>query len=172
MGHVPITLSDSGTGTMCNCHCIGSTYVNGIHFNINPFWTMIHNASATLFIVFLGIHLALHWKWIVTILKKLKFVTDFHHIKQITKTLRNRKTEFLIIIAISIILSLAIWLIEFTSWAENITSNSTSKTVAGSENPAIQWLIFVLPLLKVTVFLCVPAVLTRVIIYLKTKLKN
>jgi len=144
----------------------------GITFNINPFWTIIHNASATLFIVLLGIHLALHWKWIVTTLQKLKFVSEFHHIKQIIKILRNRRTEVLILISSSILISLAIWLIEYTNWAENITSNSISKTASESKIPAIQWLIYVLPLIKVTVFLCVPAVLTRIIIYLKVKLKN
>lgn len=144
----------------------------GITFNINPFWTIIHNASATLFIVLLGIHLALHWKWIVTTLQKLKFVSEFHHIKQIIKILRNRRTEVLILISVSILISLAIWFIEFTNWAENITRNSTPKTEALSKEPAIQWLIYVLPLIKVTVFLCVPAVITRVIIYLKVKLKN
>ncbi|MGY0392198.1 DUF4405 domain-containing protein [Bizionia sp. KMM 8389] len=143
----------------------------GIHFNINPFWTTIHNASATLFIALLGIHLALHWKWIVKTLQKLKFLSDLHHIKQITTIFRNRKTAFLILIALSIILSLAIWLLEFTNWAETITHNSTPKIAEESKKPAIQWLIYVLPLLKVTVFLCVPAVLTRVIIYLK-KIKN
>lgn len=144
----------------------------GITFNINPFWTIIHNASATLFIVLLGIHLALHWKWIVTTLQKLKFVSEFHHIKQIIKILRNRRTEVLILISSSILISLAIWLIEYTNWAENITSNSISKTASESKIPAIQWLIYVLPLIKVTVFLCVPAVITRIIIYLKVKLKN
>lgn len=144
----------------------------GITFNINQFWTIIHNASATLFIVLLGIHLALHWKWIVTTLQKLKFVSEFHHIKQIIKILRNRRTEVLILISSSILISLAIWLIEYTNWAENITSNSISKTASESKIPAIQWLIYVLPLIKVTVFLCVPAVITRIIIYLKVKLKN
>lgn len=144
----------------------------GITFNINPFWTIIHNASATLFIALLGIHLALHWKWIVTTLQKLKFVSEFHHIKQIIKILRNRRTEVLILISSSILISLAIWLIEYTNWAENITSNSISKTASESKIPAIQWLIYVLPLIKVTVFLCVPAVITRIIIYLKVKLKN
>ncbi|WP_025616551.1 DUF4405 domain-containing protein [Cellulophaga baltica] len=144
----------------------------GITFNINPFWTIIHNASATLFIVLLGIHLALHWKWIVTTLQKLKFLSEFHHIKQIIKILRNRRTEVLILISSSILISLAIWLIEYTNWAENITSNSISKTASESKIPAIQWLIYVLPLIKVTVFLCVPAVITRIIIYLKVKLKN
>lgn len=144
----------------------------GITFNINPFWTIIHNASATLFIVLLGIHLALHWKWIITTFQKLKFVSDLHHIKQIIKILPSRKTEFLILIAISVIISLAIWLIEYTNWAENITSNNISKTASASKRPAIQWLIYVLPLIKVTVFLSVPAVATRVIIYLKLKIKN
>lgn len=144
----------------------------GIHINVNPFWIKIHNASATLLIALLGIHLALHWKWILVTLRKLKVVSDFHHLKQIAKTLHNRRTEFLILIAISIILSLLIWLIELTSWAENITRNSTPKAIEGSESPTKQWLIYVLPLVKVTVLLCVPAIVTRAILYLKTKLKN
>ncbi|MGJ8734140.1 MAG: DUF4405 domain-containing protein [Cellulophaga sp.] len=144
----------------------------GIHFNINPFWAIIHNASATLFIALLGVHLALHWRWIVTTHQKLKIVSDLHHIKQIKKILCNHKTEFLILITLSIILSLGLWLIEFTDWAKNITNNSAPKTTYESKKNAMQWLIYILPLIKITVFLCVQAVLTRVIIYLKVKLKN
>ncbi|WP_347375082.1 DUF4405 domain-containing protein [Aequorivita sp. Q41] len=144
----------------------------GIHFKITPFWTMIHNASATLFIVFLGIHLALHWKWIVNTKKKLHFISDFHHIKQFINILKKHKTSLLLLVSISVILSLSIWLIEFTSWAENINLNSIQNKTTDSEKLPKQWLIYVLPLVKVSVLLCIPAVLTRLIIKIKTKFKN
>ncbi|MCI2228863.1 DUF4405 domain-containing protein [Polaribacter sp. MSW13] len=144
----------------------------GIHFKITPFWTMIHNASASLFIGFLGIHLALHWKWIVTTIKKLHFISDFHHIKPLINIIKKHKTALLVLISISAVLSFGIWFIGFTDWAENINSNSIQNQTADSEQLPKQWLIYVLPLVKVSVLLCIPAVLTRRIIKIKTKFKN
>ncbi|WP_458626809.1 DUF4405 domain-containing protein [Winogradskyella sp. PC D3.3] len=142
----------------------------GIHFKITPFWTMIHNASASLFIILLGIHLALHWKWIVNTIKRLHFISDFHHLKQLINILQKHKTTLLVLVSISAILSLSIWLIGFTNWAENI--NSTQNKTTDSQQLPKQWFIYVLPLVKVGVLLCVPAVLTRLIIKIKTKFKN
>lgn len=38
----------------------------GIHFAIDPFWQSMHDITANLLIIFIGVHLALHWKWIVS----------------------------------------------------------------------------------------------------------
>ena len=42
----------------------------GIHIVIDPFWAALHDISANLLMVIIGIHLAMHWKWIVTNIKK------------------------------------------------------------------------------------------------------
>ena len=38
----------------------------GIHMVVPPFWSGLHDASANLMMVVIGIHLAMHWRWIVT----------------------------------------------------------------------------------------------------------
>ena len=42
----------------------------GIQMTIDPFWSSMHDLSANLLMVIIGIHLAMHWKWIVTNVKK------------------------------------------------------------------------------------------------------
>ncbi len=42
----------------------------GIEMTIDPFWVAIHDMSSNLMILVLGVHLAMHWKWIVTNFKK------------------------------------------------------------------------------------------------------
>lgn len=42
----------------------------GFQITIDPFWSALHDISANLIIVVIGIHLAMHWKWIVTNVKK------------------------------------------------------------------------------------------------------
>lgn len=37
----------------------------GIHIEIDPFWTAIHDLSGNLALLLLAVHLALHWRWIV-----------------------------------------------------------------------------------------------------------
>lgn len=144
----------------------------GIHFEINPFWTTIHNASASLFIAVLGIHLALHWKWIVKAIKKLHLKSDLKYLNNIGKILKNRKKEIIALLSISIILSLGIWFVEFTDWAQNISINNSSNTNSESENPPMGWLIYILPLIKVSVFLIIPGLLTRLVIKIISKFKK
>jgi len=146
--------------------------VIGIHFKINAFWTATHNLSATLFIAFLGIHLALHWKWIVQSIKKLKLLADLHYLKQITTVVKKQRKALLLLLAISIILSLGIWWIEYSNWAQQITLNATKNTSENAQKPTQSWLIYVLPLVKVTVFLTIPALLTGLVIKIKKKLKK
>jgi cytochrome b subunit of formate dehydrogenase len=42
----------------------------GIPMTIDPFWASLHDISANLLMVVIGVHLAMHWKWIVTNVKK------------------------------------------------------------------------------------------------------
>lgn len=42
----------------------------GIPVVIDPFWGMLHDLTGNLFLVLIGVHIAMHWKWIVTNLKK------------------------------------------------------------------------------------------------------
>ena len=42
----------------------------GIQKTIDPFWAALHDISANLLMVLIGIHLAMHGKWIVTNVKK------------------------------------------------------------------------------------------------------
>ena len=42
----------------------------GIQMTIDPFWSMLHNLSANLLMVVIGVHLAMHWKWIVINFKR------------------------------------------------------------------------------------------------------
>ena len=37
-----------------------------IHLAIDPFWVSIHKTGANLLMLMFGIHLAMHWKWIVS----------------------------------------------------------------------------------------------------------
>lgn len=37
----------------------------GIHLKIDPFWRSIHTTSANLLLLMFGVHLAIHWKWLV-----------------------------------------------------------------------------------------------------------
>lgn len=139
----------------------------GINVEITPFWTKIHNVSASLLIVLLGVHIALHWKWIVKTYKKINFRTDFHHIKSIKSILQKNKKGFLILTIISLVISTVIWLIEFTNWAETINTTTQNKVNTGTKKLPKQWLIYVLPLVKVTVLSCIPALVTRLIIKIK-----
>ena len=42
-----------------------------ISFEIQDFWSKIHHDSATLIMPMLGIHLVLHWSWIVNLTKRM-----------------------------------------------------------------------------------------------------
>lgn len=42
----------------------------GIHVTIDPFWSSMHDLTANLTMVLIGVHLAMHWKWIVSSCKR------------------------------------------------------------------------------------------------------
>lgn len=42
----------------------------GIPITIDPFWSSMHDASANLLMVLIGVHLAMHWSWIVNAVKR------------------------------------------------------------------------------------------------------
>ena len=37
-----------------------------IHIKIDPFWRSIHTTSANLLMLMFGVHITMHWKWIVS----------------------------------------------------------------------------------------------------------
>lgn len=45
----------------------------GFKIEIDPFWSTLHNASSNLLFPLIGIHLALHWQWIVGAARKHLF---------------------------------------------------------------------------------------------------
>ena len=45
----------------------------GIHLPRNFAWRSLHDLSANLFLILLGLHTALHWNWIVDAFKRYIF---------------------------------------------------------------------------------------------------
>ncbi len=45
----------------------------GINVVIDPFWTAMHDISANLLMILIGVHLAMHWSWIVSMTKRYLF---------------------------------------------------------------------------------------------------
>ena len=45
----------------------------GIHVTIDPFWSAMHDLSANLLMIMIGVHLAMHWGWIVSGFKRYIF---------------------------------------------------------------------------------------------------
>lgn len=43
-----------------------------IELHIQDFWSKIHHDSATLIMPIIGVHLALHWSWIVNLTKRMR----------------------------------------------------------------------------------------------------
>ena len=43
-----------------------------IELHIQDFWSKIHHDSATLIMPIIGVHLALHWRWIVNLTKRMR----------------------------------------------------------------------------------------------------
>lgn len=42
----------------------------GLTFNIDPFWMVMHHQSSNLLVLLIGVHLAMHWRWIIGWLKR------------------------------------------------------------------------------------------------------
>ena len=42
----------------------------GFPIEIDPFWGQIHDLTANLFLILLGVHLAMHWRWFVDAFKR------------------------------------------------------------------------------------------------------
>jgi len=43
----------------------------GIAVTIDPFWVALHNTTANVFLLLMGVHLAMHWKWITNTFKRV-----------------------------------------------------------------------------------------------------
>lgn len=142
--------------------------VFGIHFEPDNFWSVIHNVSATLLMAVLGIHIALHWKWIVSVYKNLKIKADLHNLTQLKVIIANYYRQLLLIILVSTLLSLLFWILNYSQWAEGFRVN-TEATSENSDRFPSSWLLYILPLLKVTIIMTIPALITGAIIWFKKK---
>ncbi|MCU0485769.1 MAG: DUF4405 domain-containing protein [Anaerolineales bacterium] len=45
----------------------------GFRFNASPTWRFLHSSSADAVVLLVGLHFALHWKWIVNTIKRYLF---------------------------------------------------------------------------------------------------
>ena len=142
----------------------------GIHFEPDRFWSKIHDISATLFMAFLGIHIALHWRWIVTAIRKLKFKSDLHHLIEIKSIMVRYSRQLLLIILFSTILSFVIWSIDYSEWADGFRTDSGAHNDEKSNGMRKSWMIYFLPLLKVTIITTIPALITGGIMRLKKRI--
>lgn len=55
------------TGTVVSESALPSL---GIHITIDPFLQTMHDLTANLLMLFIGVHLAMHWSWIVNAFKR------------------------------------------------------------------------------------------------------
>lgn len=140
--------------------------VFGLHFEPDKFWSVIHNLSATLLMATLGIHIALHWKWIVTVYRNLKIKSDLHNLTELKVIIVKYYRQLLLIILVSTILSLLIWILNYSQWADGFRINidTPSENSDGFPN---SWMMYFLPLLKVTIIITIPALITGAINRLK-----
>lgn len=141
--------------------------VFGIHFEPDQFWSVVHNLSATLLMAILGIHIALHWKWIVGTFRKLKFKSDFHTLSEINVILKKYYRQLLIIIIVSVVFSVLFWGFNYSEWADGFRISSVTQSSEETNTMPQNWLIYILPLLKVTVIITIPALMTGGILKLK-----
>ena len=139
----------------------------GIYFEPDRFWSTIHNISATLFMTVLGIHIALHWKWIVRTFTKLRFKSDFHHLTEIKSIISNHYRQLLLIVIFSTALSFVVWGFDGSEWADGFRIHSGTERGDGSKRMPISWIIYILPILKVAIIMAIPALITSAIIRIK-----
>ena len=144
----------------------------GIHFEPDRFWSQIHNSSATIFMLTLGIHIALHWKWIIGAFGSLHFKSDLHHLTKITSIIRNSSRQLLVLILISTLISIAVWFFDYSEWADRIRIDKLTGDVGSSKRMPKSWMIYVLPLLKVTILITIPALITGAVNRFKKRIKT
>ncbi|CAM3606633.1 DUF4405 domain-containing protein [Zobellia roscoffensis] len=147
----------------------------GIHFEPDAFWSKIHDVSATLFMALLGVHIALHWKWIVGAFKKLKFKSDIHHLTDVKRILGTSSRQLMYIIVFSIFVSFVVYILDYSDWADSlrvtkeVTERAQNETSDGRPKT---WMRYVLPMVKVTVLMTIPALITGGILRLKKRIKR
>ena len=144
----------------------------GMHPQPDNFWNKIHDVSAALFMLIFGIHIALHWRWIVGAFGKLKFKADVHHLTYVGTILANRSRQLMFLLGLSIILSILIYFVEYSSWAEGFREDVQISTGEEPKKLGKSWMRYVLPFVKVAVLTAVPALITGGIVRLKKKLKQ
>ena len=141
----------------------------GIHFEPDRFWSVIHNTSATLFMALLGVHIALHWRWIIGAIGKLDFKSDLHHLTEVGTIITKYSRQLIMLIIVSIILSLLIWIFDFSNWADSFRIVSDTHRGENSKEMPKNWMIYILPLVKVTVLMTIPALITGGVLKLKSR---
>lgn len=138
----------------------------GIYFQPDAFWSKIHDVSAAFFMAFLGVHITLHWKWIVNAIRKLSLKADLRHLSEITDLIVKRSGQLLLLILISTFVSLAFWMFDVSTWAEAMRLDVGSPQTEASRKMPKKWMLFVLPLLKVTILISIPALIAGGVIRL------
>lgn len=139
----------------------------GINFEPDGFWSKTHDVSAAFLMVVFGIHIALHWKWIVGAIRKLKLKADFHHLTEISNIIAKNYREILLLLFLSTALSFVVWFFEYSAWADGFRINSGTHNNGRSNDMPKSWLIYILPLVKVTILMTIPALITSAIIRIK-----
>lgn len=146
--------------------------VFGIDFAPDKFWSVVHNLSATFLMAILGIHIALHWKWIVTIFRNLKFKTDLHHLSEISVIIKKYSRQLSILITVSVVFSLLFWILNYTAWADGFRISANIEDAENAKTNPISWLIYVLPLVKVSFVIVIPALITGGVSSIKQSLNK
>ncbi len=139
----------------------------GLHFDPDAFWNQIHNTSAVILMVLLGVHIALHWKWIKASYNKFKLIKDLYNITEVKTLISKDIYPLFFLIFFSIISSIIIWLFDYSLWAENIRIETGP--IEKSDGFPQSWKIYALPLIKVIILISIPGILTNWVIQLKEK---
>ena len=65
-----VTVLASSTGILISEAALPAI---GITMAIDPFWSSLHDLTGNLFVVLMGVHIAMHWTWIVNAFKRYVF---------------------------------------------------------------------------------------------------
>ncbi len=144
----------------------------GIHFEPDGFWSLMHTLSATLLMAILGIHIALHWRWIVGAFRKLKLKADFHHLTGIVQITKEYSRQLLLLITVSLVFSLFFWAFNYTEWADGFRISLNPEGGDQSNELPPRWMAYFLPLVKVTLLITIPALITGAILRIKHSFKK
>ena len=98
----------------------------GLQPVIDPFWSKMHDVTANLTILVVGVHLAMHWDWIRGAVKWRQFSVPL-------KVLRGSLGPVVIVIAAALVVSFLAWWVGQTEWANQIRQEAITATTTGPE---------------------------------------